>query len=86
MTDVQDPQQQHTQSQRVLSIALLLTGLAIVLLAIFADTIRLGTGRGFGYYQLIVLIAGIIIMIAGLLVYFGGRHGPPPRDEYEPEP
>lgn len=61
------------QSQRVLSVALMLTGLAIAAIAILADTINIGTGRGFGYYQMIVLIAGIVIFLIGILVIIGNR-------------
>ena len=64
------------QSQRVLSVALMLTGLAISASALLADTINIGTGRGFGYYQMIVLIAGIVIFLIGIAVIVGDRsHG-----------
>lgn len=66
------------QSMRVLSVALMLTGLAIAAIAILADTINIGTGRGFGYYQMIVLIAGIVIFLIGILVIIGNR---PSHDE-----
>lgn len=61
------------QSQRVLSVALMLTGLAIAAIALLADTINIGTGRGFGYYQMIVLIAGIVIFLIGIAVIVGDR-------------
>lgn len=64
------------QSQRVLSAALMLTGLVIAAVAILADTINIGTGKGFGYYQMIVLIAGIVIFLIGIAVIVGDRsHG-----------
>lgn len=66
-------QQTPPQSQRVLSVALMLTGLVIAAIAILADTINIGTGRGFGYYQMIVLIAGIVIFLIGILVIIGNR-------------
>ena len=66
-------QQTPPQSQRVLSVALMLTGLVIAGIAILADTINIGTGRGFGYYQMIVLIAGIVIFLIGILVIIGNR-------------
>ncbi len=61
------------QSQRMLSVALMLTGLVIAAIAIVADTINIGTGKGFGYYQMIVLIAGIVIFLIGILVIVGNR-------------
>lgn len=70
------------QSQRVLSVALMLTGLAIAAIAILADTINIGTGRGFGYYQMIVLIAGIVIFLTGILVIIGNRSSGHDSDEF----
>lgn len=51
----------------------MLTGLVIAAIAIVADTINIGTGKGFGYYQMIVLIAGIVIFLIGILVIVGNR-------------
>lgn len=68
------------QSQRVLSVALMLTGLVIAVVAILADTINIGTGRGFGYYQMIVLIAGIVIFLIGILVIVGNRSANEPSN------
>ena len=61
------------QSQRVLSVALMVTGLIIAAIALLADTINIGTGKGFGYYQMIVLIAGIVIFLIGIAVILGDR-------------
>lgn len=66
-------QSQSPQSRRMLSVALMLTGLAIAAIAILADTINIGTGQGFGYYQMIVLIAGIVIFLIGIAVIIGNR-------------
>lgn len=65
------------QSPRVLSVALMLTGLVIAAIAILADNINIGSGKGFGYYQMIVLIAGVVIFLIGLAVIVGNR---PRRD------
>lgn len=70
------------QSQRVLSVALMLTGLVIAAIAILADTINIGTGKGFGYYQMIVLIAGIVIFLIGILVIVGNRSSKEEPDEF----
>lgn len=74
------------QSQRVLSVALMLTGLAIAAIAILADTINIGTGRGFGYYQMIVLIAGIVIFLIGILVIIGNRSSNQESEEFVDDP
>lgn len=71
------------QSQRVLSVALMLTGLVIAAIAILADTINIGTGQGFGYYQMIVLIAGIVIFLIGILVIVAEKTHGTPHSEFE---
>lgn len=71
------------QSQRVLSVALMLTGLVIGAIAILADTINIGTGKGFGYYQMIVLIAGIVIFLIGIAVIVGDKSGSAPHNDFE---
>lgn len=70
------------QSQRVLSVALMLTGMVIAAIAILADTINIGTGRGFGYYQMIVLIGGIVIFLIGIAVMMGNRSGGSEPDDF----
>jgi hypothetical protein len=36
-----------------------------MLFALFADTLGIGGGRGFGYQQLIVLIVGLVLALSG---------------------
>jgi peptidoglycan/LPS O-acetylase OafA/YrhL len=74
------------RSSHVVAIALMLVGLAVVLLAIFADTVGYGTGEGFGYYQMIVLIGGIIVALVGVAMLVHGRMNRQPTNEFEPEP
>ena len=73
------------QSQRVLSVALMVTGLLIAGIAILADTFNIGTGQGFGYYQMIVLIAGIVIFLIGIAVIVGDKSQSPVDNEFEPD-
>lgn len=73
------------QSQRVLSAALMLTGLVIAAIAILADTINIGTGKGFGYYQMIVLIAGIVIFLIGIAVIIGDRSHGSSQHQFTPD-
>lgn len=74
------------QSQRVLSVALMATGLVIAAIAILADTINIGTGQGFGYYQMIVLIAGIVIFLIGILVIIGNRSSQNEPENFTEDP
>jgi putative Mn2+ efflux pump MntP len=73
-------------SPNAISIALMLVGLAVVLLAIFADAVGYGTGRGFGYYQMIFLIGGIVIALIGVAMLVHGRMNRQPTSGFEPEP
>jgi hypothetical protein len=41
-------------------------GVIVSLIAIFADQLGIGGGKGFGYVQLIGLIVGIALVLAGL--------------------
>lgn len=75
-------QSQSPQSRRMLSVALMLTGLAIAAIAILADTINIGTGKGFGYYQMIVLISGIVIFLIGIAVIIGNRSQQSGEDDF----
>ena len=79
-------QSNSPQSQRVLSVALMLTGLVIAAIAILADRIRIGTGEGFGYYQMIVLIAGIVIFLIGLAVVVGDKSKTNQNNEFHEDP
>lgn len=60
----------------------MVTGLVIAAIALLADTINIGTGKGFGYYQMIVLIAGIVIFLIGILVIVTERPHSRPEDEF----
>jgi len=53
---------------RATSIILVIVGVALMLLSIFADTIGFGGGKGFGYQQLIVLIVGLVLTLGGIAI------------------
>lgn len=71
-------QRPPSSTKRTAGVGLVLAGVVITLLAIFADTLEIGTGRGFGYYQMIVLIAGLILLLGGgtLLLQRRGSNAP----------
>jgi tetrahydromethanopterin S-methyltransferase subunit C len=73
-------------ASRVLSILLILAGIAIALLAAFADVAGYGTGLGFGYYQMIILIGGIVTALIGVALLVHGRSGRNDSGDFEPEP
>jgi hypothetical protein len=72
-------------TRRALALALLAFGTVVLLLGILADTIGIGTGKGFGYYQMIVVITGIALILAGLAILLQ-RWLSLRDDEFEPEP
>jgi len=73
-------------ASRTIAILLMLAGLVVAILAIFADTLGYGTGRGFGYYQMIILIGGIVIALVGVAMLVNARVNREPTNEFEPEP
>lgn len=66
-------------TRNILAIALIVAGVIVTFLAIFADRLEIGTGKGFGYYQMIVLIAGLVLLLGGGAMMLqrrtGGRSG-----------
>lgn len=70
----------------MMAIALIVAGAIITLLAVFADDVEIGTGRGFGYYQMIVLIAGLVLLLGGGAILFQHRFSDHSGDDFEPEP
>lgn len=56
----------HSPVRRLAASAVIGIGIVVALLAIFADQLGIGGGKGFGYVQLIGLIVGIALILAGL--------------------
>jgi len=84
-----NPDVKHPKSRNMLllSLGLMVAGFAIALLGALADTLDIGTGQGFGYYQLIVVIAGIVTFLIGLVLELGQRtNARGDNDRFEPEP
>lgn len=70
---------------RMSALILLLFGAGVVVLALLADELGIGTGRGFGYYQMIVLIVGIVIALVGGSLLLQHRTHQGKDDDFEPE-
>lgn len=52
---------------RVLALALLVVGLALTVGSVFADALNLGGGgEGLGWKQLIGVIVGLVLLLAGV--------------------
>lgn len=51
--------------RRVIASIVIVVGAIVCLIAIFADQLGIGGGKGFGYVQLIGLIVGIALILAG---------------------
>ena len=60
-------------TKRIIALGLIIAGAIVTLLAIFADRLEIGTGEGFGYYQMIVLIVGIVLLLGGSAMAFQHR-------------
>jgi hypothetical protein len=50
---------------KVIGSILLVAGLALAAFSLLADWLDIGGGEGFGYQQMIVLIVGIVLILAG---------------------
>ena len=64
---------------------LIAIGIALSLLAIFADALQFGGGKGFGYLQLIGLIGGVVLVLWGLAIAFQKYLNTANRDPFETE-
>lgn len=56
-------------ASRAAGVVVLLIGLGLMTLALLADTVGIGGGRGFGYQQMIVFITGMVaVLLAGAML------------------
>ncbi len=57
-------------ASRAAGVGILVIGIGLIVLALVADSIGFGGGRGFGYQQLIVFIAGMAVLwaIPGIVI------------------
>jgi hypothetical protein len=64
---------------------LVVLGIGLSLFAIYADSMGIGGGKGFGYQQLICLIVGIVLILGGLAIAFQRFLTASSRDSFEIE-
>lgn len=55
-------------SVKAIAFTLCIAGIILILFSLFADTLGVGGGRGFGYQQMIVLIVGLVLMLGGVAI------------------
>ncbi|MCZ2096233.1 MAG: hypothetical protein AAGU78_11670 [Chloroflexota bacterium] len=61
-------------SERQLAYALILVGVVVALVSLLADPLGIGADDGFGTYQIVGLVAGLVVAALGLyLAYFRRR-------------
>jgi hypothetical protein len=53
---------------KVIGSILLVAGIALAAFSLLADWLDVGGGEGFGYQQMIVLIVGIVLILAGVRI------------------
>ena len=80
--------QTNAKPAKVTGIVLMLVGVGLAALALLADPLDFGGGEGFGYQQLIVLIVGIALILAGVRIVAQSAIGRlterPDGEEYDP--
>ena len=69
-------------ASRAAGLAVLVIGIGLIALALLADTLEIGGGRGFGYQQLIVLIAGMVAVLFAGAILLQPRHRDEPDTDY----
>ncbi len=52
----------------ITGIILLAAGVIVLVLSLAADCIGLGSSPGFGYWQIIGVVAGAVVTVAGLVL------------------
>ena len=72
-------------SPRLASVLLMLIGVVIAAFALLADTFNIGGGHGFGYYQMIALIAGVVIFLLGIALILGSSVRSDASDNFRPD-
>ena len=55
-------------SNRCVAWALVAVGIVVAVLSLLADVLGLGQGRGFGSAQVVGVVAGALLLIAGIVV------------------
>jgi hypothetical protein len=73
-------------ASRAAGLTVLLVGIGLMALALLADTLGIGGGRGFGYQQLIVFIVGMVAVLFAGAILLQPRHHDQPDSTYTHDP
>lgn len=73
-------------ASRAVALTILLVGIGLMALALLADTLGFGGGKGFGYQQLIVFIAGMVAVLFAGAILLQPRHHNEPDASYTHDP
>jgi hypothetical protein len=56
-------------NKKTIGMAMLAVGVVLLIVSLAADAIRIGGAAGFGYKQIIGSVAGVIVVVAGFVLY-----------------
>jgi hypothetical protein len=73
------------RSSRASALLLVGLGLVLILISLFADTLDLGGGEGFGYQQLIGVIVGLALILGAVALVTRATPAPSTEDPFEEE-
>lgn len=67
-----------------IAIAMLLIGVVVTSVGLFAEPLGIGNNDGFGWRQLIATITGLVVLLIGLAWLSQARHQPAPEEPPRP--
>ncbi len=53
-------------SRKTLGIILVVLGIVLLIVAVFADSLGVGAGHGFGWKQIAASVAGVLVAVFGV--------------------
>jgi hypothetical protein len=60
-------------ANKAASILVLVIGIGLFVVSLLADVVGIGDNAGFGYQQILVAIAGIVVLAIGLVFTLGAK-------------
>ncbi len=53
-------------SRKTLGIILVVLGIVLLIVGVFADSLGVGTGHGFGWKQIAASVVGVVVAVVGV--------------------